>query len=237
MSPYSYCAGNPVRFFDDGGLDLVIAGKNNSSVTFKTDLIDKKFSVASLGIDWKGNYTLEGNDVLSAGLDLVGILDPSGVADITNAALQYKTGDFGGAFLSVLGVFPYAGDLAKVGKVGKDVGIISEAIKSSRIGKLQETAKIGQEAHRQIEKQLKEQFGAEIEQRVYLKNKKYVRKDAILPDGTMVIIKPDTPSGHISAQRRVKELEDNGFNKHMTIFYDPNNPAYLPSSATYIGPK
>ena len=128
MSPYSYCGGNPVGIFDNGGLDLVIAGKNGSSVTFKTDLIDKTFSVASLGIDWKGNYSLEGNDLLSAGLDLVGIVDPTGIADLANASLQFKNKDYVGGTLSVVGLVPLWGDLAKAGRVGKDFRSIGDAI-------------------------------------------------------------------------------------------------------------
>ena len=132
VSPFGYCAGNPIGILDDSGLDLVIAGKNGSSVTFKTDLIDREFSVASLGLDWKGNYTLEGEDLLSAGLDLVGIIDPTGVADAANAALQFRGGDYWGAGASLLGVIPYVGDLAKAGKIGKDSKIISDAIALSR---------------------------------------------------------------------------------------------------------
>ena len=128
MSPYNYCGGNPIGIIDNGGLDLILAGKNNSSVTFKTNLIDKKFSVASLGIDWKGNYTLEGNDLLSAGLDLVGIADPTGVADLANASVQYKSGDYLGAGLSLIGIVPYAGDFAKAGKIGKDIRILNSAV-------------------------------------------------------------------------------------------------------------
>ena len=236
-SPYNYCGGNPVGIFDNGGLDLVIAGKNGSSVTFKTDLIDKTFSVASLGIDWKGNYSLEGDDLLSAGLDLVGIVDPTGIADLANASLQFRNRDYFGGTLSAVGVFPYLGDLAKVGRVGRNVRIVSDAINSTRIAKLQESARIGQEAHRQIEKELQNLYGARIEQVLRLNDSRVIRKDAILPDGTLVIIKPDTPSGHRSAVMREQLLKDNGYNNLKTIYYDPNNPAYLPTSHTYIGPK
>lgn len=71
---------------------------------------------------------------MSAGLDLVGIVDPTGVADAANAALQFKNGDYWGAGASVLGVIPYAGDLVKVGKVGRDVRIISGAIGALKVG-------------------------------------------------------------------------------------------------------
>lgn len=61
-------------------------------------------------------------------LDIVGIFDPSGIADGVNAALQAKNGDYLDVAISVAGLIPYVGDVAKVGKVGKDVKIISNAI-------------------------------------------------------------------------------------------------------------
>ena len=62
-----------------------------------------------------------------------------------------------------------------------------------------------------------------------------VRKDFVKPDGTCVIIKPDTPSGHAAAAQREKLMQDNKF-KTQTIYYNPSNPAYQPGSPTYIGP-
>lgn len=90
--------------------------------------------------------------------------------------------------------------------------------------------------NRQIEKELKETRGASIEETVVLKDRSKVRKNAILPDNTAVIIKPNTPTGHKSAEKREKLMRDNGYNTE-TIFYDPNNPAYKPGSSTYMGPK
>lgn len=108
--------------------DIVITGENNSSVTLETDLIDVEVDASSLGIDFGGNYSLAGEDVLSAGLDIVGIVDPTGVADGLNAGLQAQNGQWGGALISAVGLVPYVGDLAKVGKVGKDVKTINKAI-------------------------------------------------------------------------------------------------------------
>ena len=130
-----YCAGNPISVTDPDGNDIKIVGEDESCVTFTTDLIDIEVNASSLGIDWGGQYTLEGDDVLSAGLDIVGIFDPSGVADAANAALQAKNGDYLGATISVAGLLPWVGDLAKVGKVGKDVKVIGKAIDAVKSGK------------------------------------------------------------------------------------------------------
>ena len=129
ISPYAYCAGDPVNIIDDGGLDLILLGANKSSVTFKTDLINKSVDISRLGIDWKGNYSFEGDELLSAALDVAGIFDPSGAADMANASLQYRSGDNLGAAISAAGVIPYVGDLAKTARIGKDVKIINSAIK------------------------------------------------------------------------------------------------------------
>lgn len=64
---------------------------------------------------------------LSAALDLAGLFDPTGIADGANAVLLASDGDYWGALQSGLSVLPF-GDLAKVGKVGKDLRIIGDAI-------------------------------------------------------------------------------------------------------------
>ena len=64
---------------------------------------------------------------------------------------------------------------------------------------------------------------------------KRVRKDA-KKGKEVVIIKPDTPSGHAAADKRAKLMKDEGYDPR-PVFYDPTNPAYQPGSPTYIGPK
>ena len=128
ISPYAYCAGNPIYFIDDSGNDLVIVGKENSSVTFKTNLVNLSVNVSGIGVDWHGNYTLNGDDILGAALDIAGIFDPTGTADAANASLQFSQGKFGDAFVSALGIIPYAGDLAKVTRLKRDVGIITGVV-------------------------------------------------------------------------------------------------------------
>ena len=86
ISPYAYCAWNPVKLVDPDGNeafendDIVLKGTNNSSVTVKTDLVDITVNV---DYNFGGNYTLQGDEVVSATLDLAGIFDPSGICDGT----------------------------------------------------------------------------------------------------------------------------------------------------------
>ena len=129
-TPYLYCDGNPIKFVDKNGLDITLAGANNSSVTIRTDLIDVSVNISKLNIDFGGTYDFQGDEILSAALDIVGIFDPSGIADGLNAALQWNNGDKGGAITSAIGLIPYAGDFAKAGKVKKDLGVINTAIEA-----------------------------------------------------------------------------------------------------------
>ena len=127
---YCITASNPIVLKDPYGNDITLFGTHKSSVTVKTDLLNCRVSIASFDIDFRGNYTLEGEDILSATLDLVGIADPSGVADGANAILQLKKGEYLDAAISGISLIPYAGDVAKLGKIKKDIKIIEDAIEA-----------------------------------------------------------------------------------------------------------
>jgi hypothetical protein len=58
-------------------------------------------------------------DITQIGLDIIGIFEPTPFADGTNALISLGRGDWLGAGLSVVGIVPYLGDLAKLGKMGK----------------------------------------------------------------------------------------------------------------------
>jgi RHS repeat-associated protein len=64
LSPYTYCADNPVKLVDPNGEevfdDIVIHGKNKSSITIKTSLIDLDLNA---NVDFGGNYTLSSENV------------------------------------------------------------------------------------------------------------------------------------------------------------------------------
>ncbi len=84
--------------------------------------------------------------------------------------------------------------------------------KGSSNSKVRESIETGQEAHRQIVKELKETRGAKTEVKIDLDNGATVRKDGLISaknptendKGTTIIIKPDTPSGHRSGEKKRK---------------------------------
>jgi len=117
------------------------------------------------------------------------------------------------------------------------IGAMKAGNNSSASATLRAKAAIGQEAHRQIQSE-KMASGEWVnkEVKVDLNNGATVRKDGVKADGTFAIIKPDTPSGIKSAAKRESLMNDNGY-KTETIFYNPNDTNYLPSSSTFIGPK
>ncbi|MBQ8070278.1 MAG: hypothetical protein IJ202_05475, partial [Bacteroidales bacterium] len=128
ISPYAYCAGNPVVFKDDGGADIVLAGSNKSSVTIVTDLIDVHVNLSRFGVDWGGQHHLQGNSLISSALDIVGLFDQSGTADVINAQIQFDSGENFAGLMSLASAVPAFGDAAKLTRIGKDFRILNDAI-------------------------------------------------------------------------------------------------------------
>lgn len=155
-SAYLFSAGNPIKFIDTDGKDIVIHGQNDSQLVIATNLIDQEVNASALGLDWGGEFILHGEKIVSVGLDIVGIFDPTGIADITNCGLQLKNGEWFGAFISALGVAPYIGDIPKVTKIEVDYKILKSATHS-----IQMNRRIGEIAEAHITNQLAKKFGKE----------------------------------------------------------------------------
>ncbi len=122
ISPYSYCANNPIKYVDPSGRnieatdDIVITGKNNSSVTVKTDIVDIKINT---NIDFGGNHEVDASRVAVGYERGVGATAEAGTgfggsASVTS--MMFLGGDFAGYW------YDYAGGEAQAGMtLGLDV--------------------------------------------------------------------------------------------------------------------
>jgi len=133
VSPYGYCANNPVLYIDPNGEDIVLTISKEVTVTVATRLIDLKITVP----DWTGarklftkSITLQGDEILLAALDIVGIVDPTGIADALSASLYAQQGDLLNAMVSGVGLIPYLGDFAKMFRIKNHFKILSMAVES-----------------------------------------------------------------------------------------------------------
>ena len=133
VSPYGYCANNPVLYIDPNGEDIVLTISKDVTVTVATRLIDLKITVP----DWTGarklftkSITLQGDEILLAALDIVGIVDPTGIADALSASLYAQQGDLVNAMVSGVGLIPYLGDFAKMFRMKNHFKILSMAEES-----------------------------------------------------------------------------------------------------------
>ena len=97
-------------------------------------------------------------------------------------------------------------------------------------------AKIGQEAHRQLEVEGMDDWIPE--QTITLPNGKVVRKDGVSRTNPNLvrIIKPNTASGIKSANNRSELMKDFGYETHIDL-YNPLDERFQPDSSTYIGPR
>lgn len=72
-------------------------------------------------------------DLGQIAVDIVGIFEPTPFADLTNAGISIWRGNWLDAGLSALGVIPYLGDAAKLGKLGKFGKLIERAVELAKL--------------------------------------------------------------------------------------------------------
>jgi len=89
-----------------------------ATMDFAHDLVSSRHPKSGLGgmFGWDGD-TSTSDKVLDT-LDLIGIVDPTGLADATAAIGHLASGDIGAAAISAAGIVPFLGDIGKVGKWG-----------------------------------------------------------------------------------------------------------------------
>ena len=126
-------------------------------------------------------------------------------------------------------------DIGEVGEGGKSPGV-GDVPRGANHPKVRASAKTGQEAHRQL--QVEGIADWIPEQRILLPSGKVVRKDGVgvAAPNRVRIIKPDTPSGRRSAQKRSDLMREHGYDPTVDLYY-PTDPRFQPGSPTYIGPQ
>lgn len=95
---------------------IASAGTPSATQDFASDLLrgGKPKSVIGQTLGW--DEETSGVDRFQDTLSLIGIVDPFGVADATNAIGYAMRGKWGDMAISIAGLVPYLGDVAKIGK-------------------------------------------------------------------------------------------------------------------------
>ncbi|MEZ6129834.1 MAG: hypothetical protein R3C59_14215 [Planctomycetaceae bacterium] len=71
-------------------------------------------------------------EVAQIGLDLIGIVDPTGLADAASGIISLSKGRWLDAVISGASLIPYLGDIAKVGKFPRYMKVIRESIQFAK---------------------------------------------------------------------------------------------------------
>lgn len=99
--------------------------------------IDKQAPAAAAGLSAAQKALML--DLTQMGIDVVGLFDPTPVSGAINTGISAARGDVWGTLLSAASMIPYAGDLARAGKLGKYAKVVVEvaemAAKDSRFAK------------------------------------------------------------------------------------------------------
>ena len=195
---------------DPHGEDVIILGANDSSIRLISDQIESFLDLSGIGLDFGGNYSFQdGDEILGSLLDLVGIIDPSGISDGANAIFQFRIGNKRGGFVSAAGaLLPYAGDIFKLAKSGKHYRRLSRFFSD-----IQQNRRIGKLAEEIVTKELKVSYsdavvGEQITGR-FLDGIKVVFDNVVVQDGKIILINETKSGGAVlsSQQKRFLTME------------------------------
>lgn len=135
-------ATNDTAAIDAGLREMIASGRTLEQIEAGTYTPQAPGSVAPAANDDGPDTVTLVADLAQLTLDITGIIEPTPISDGTNAVISVVRsvgslfgGDLGGAgghlgngVLSAVGIIPYLGDAAKLGKIGKWAQTVSDAV-------------------------------------------------------------------------------------------------------------
>ena len=194
VSPYVYCENDPINAFDPDGRSGVKV------------LLKAAYKIGKTAVKHGGKSLTNAATYADA---FAGVVDD--VQTLTSSESSVGEKIFAGVSLASEFLPVSVGDIKDAGKIVDTV--VDTASDGNKMAKLHKKAEIGQEAHRQIEREIVQNNpGAIKEKTIELESGQKVRKDVVGADGkTVYIIKPNTKSEQRAAQKRANLMENNGY--------------------------
>jgi RHS repeat-associated protein len=113
----------------------------------------------------------------------------------------------------------------RAGKVELKAARLAENVaKGSRRGGESAAAAFGRQAHKEFAERVVQKPGWLSEPRLQGANGKFYKPDVVTPNGRILELKPNTPSGHAAGARQIKIYEDQLGMPGRVIYYEPSAP-------------
>ena len=110
----------------EGGATASQIADNNMTAAYRRRQLEARYSQSLDGLTPEQQELIL--DLTQVGLSVIGIFDPTGIADAADGLISLKRRDYWGAAISAAGIIPYLGDLAKIGKLPKLLKIIENVV-------------------------------------------------------------------------------------------------------------
>jgi|GEM_PF-433199 len=192
---FAYADGNPISLSDPFGLCAdrnSCTGGTGRGSPYASDQARK----------------LETATEIALGFTPLGIM-----MDIGSTGQAAYGGDMAGMGLGVVGFLPF-GDFAKLGKAAKTVAPVVRGGEST-------AAAIGRQAHNDLAARVLQKPGWQSEPRLLGADGKFYKPDIVTPNGRILELKPNTPSGRAAGARQVSNYENQLGMPGRVIYYDP----------------